>query len=364
VSQAGKENLGTLSEKDQSMGSRKEFEIEVTAPRRLNIATALVSPESTSSSTELQVDYEVQWKDPQSNRRNVVSPESHTPSKSPNLKHRVITPEKDHIATHTKHAQDDAVKVAALSKETAAPEFSASIAKEGKSSKAVAFENPDLVHTRFVASPKTTFSREEDDRGSMPAPEKLEFIPVPVPVFKAPKQEKHDSTAIRAENPPMRYFHSASTPYVHRNSPSMRFTPPSSSSDKNHPPFTSASPPIREAGSLAYETAHHMRLIPPKLGYHTTYQDDYQWHAGAYGESDKTLLPRSEATQTGTNVPAKLLKPTVLKMLSNVYPSKQAKRDAKTQRRKKNLEQRKPLKRTIPIMYQTEYMRAYGCPMR
>jgi len=356
------------------MSSPKKLELNITASRSMAKGIGLVSPESLSSSRELQVDYDVHWKDLQSSSRNVVSPETREPSKpSPNLKHRLATPRKNQTAqfpAHTKHAQDDVVKVVTPDKDSTASQIFKTPTTTEKP-KQVVFTNPDVVHTRFIASPTTIFSPEEA-KGSTSATSKVEFIPVPVPLpddYEASKQAKYaerakyGASSPRIENSPMRFFASASTPSARRYAPTMRFTP--SRVEDIRPPFTpfsSATPPLRVAGSLAYETAHHMRYIPPQPGYHTTYQDDYKWYKGAYGESQKLISQKSDSTQTVKDVRPKQL---ASKKTPNVYPSKQAKHDAKILRRKSRLaEQNKPPKRTIPIMYQTEYMRAYGCPMR
>ena len=360
--------------------AKKTVDINITAMAPKNSVRGVVSPSSSTSSAELNLDYEVHWKDPQTTRAHVVSPEAQEPVyPSPNLKHRTVTPEKEYIAqypTHVKHAQEDLVKVVTPDRASAprapvAPEIA-------EKSKSVAFADPNSVHTRFIASPTTIFRQQEGGSGVRPADSTVEFIPVSVspPLSETAKRVKPQPTPPRTEKPPFGYFKPASTPYERRYAPTMRYAPRRADVAADlRPPFSVMTPPLRAAGPLAYEIAHHMRYIPPKPCYRTTYQDDYKWHKGFYGEP----LKSDGSTQTAKEAPAVSSKAVLPDTLSKIYPSKQAKREAKKERRKsrlrdthiseqqkrsESLQPAKPPQRIIPLMYQTENMRAYGCPMR
>jgi len=360
--------------------AKKKVDIDISAMASKNSVRGVVSPSSSTSSAELNLDYEVHWKDPQATRAHVVSPEAHEPVyPSPNLKHRTVTPEKEYIAqypAHVKHAQEDLVKV--VTPDKGSPPRTPVAPEIAEKSKSVAFADPNLVHTRFIATPTTIFRQQEVGSGVRPAVSTVEFIPVSVspPFFETANRVKPQPTPPRTEKPPFGYFKPASTPYERRYAPTMRHAPCRADVSAGlRPPFSSTTPPLRAAGSLAYEKAHHMRYIPPKPCYRTTYQDDYKWHKGSYGEP----LKSDGSTQTVKETPAVSSKAALPDTLSKVYPCKQAKREAKKERRKsqlrdahmseqqkrsESLQPAKPPERIIPLMYQTEYMCAYGCPMR
>ena len=340
----------------------------------------LKSPTNISplSSMDFNIDVEVQHlKDPKTNSTNAVSPDSNDLNSQKSF--GIIDRKNDEqYATdfglspqHVKHSQNDVVHVVTPDKELTVLKTKhqpASIKEDtflarSDDSKSLDAVVSETKHIRFQA-PETNTS--------------LEDIAVPsVEICEKTKPTKLKAQTINKVQP---FVHMPERKSM-RPRPVVRKRPsfyapsfdasPHPTEVSSRAAFTSACPAIPYQGPIADAVKKHELYIPPKGRFSTEYASKYIWHTGAYGNSSGRYKPsHSPEEQTMTSKVSPKKPSLASKAPTHLYSDSTAKRLAKLERRKlrrsaqslgtTNIENVK----VIPIMYQTEYMRAFHCPMR